>query len=117
MDTSEVFSVVASAFSIALAVIAIRLALTAASESRDNYQKTKDALAEIDKTSALIHQNVAKHQSVLSQMIQHLLPKQPDPDDESFRADLRLVARDPEELARLLSLGASSGRQPDSQSE
>ena len=49
--------------SIVVAVFAIVQSHTSSRESRENFDKTKDVLADIDKKAELIERVVAEHQS------------------------------------------------------
>ena len=102
MDTSEIVSIVASVFSVGLAVFAIWQAQTAARESRSNYQDTKDVLAAIDKSSSVIQVTVTSHQKHLLRMIQQMLPQQPDAHQALGKEGIRLLANNPAELRRFL---------------
>lgn len=72
-------SLITGISSIVLAVVAIWTSKSAERESRENYQKTKDLLAEIDKKSAVIEKVVTDNQQQLLDTVTNLLKETATP--------------------------------------
>ncbi|MEN4006738.1 MAG: hypothetical protein PQ964_05245 [Methanobacteriaceae archaeon] len=80
-------SIAAGGISIILAIIAIWFSIRAEKESRDNYEKTKDVLSNINEKSAVIETTVNKAQKQLLDTITKILeettiPKQASPEEQ-----------------------------------
>ena len=78
-STIALTSLIATISSIALAVAAIGISESAERESRENSQKTKEALAEIDKKPAVIEGGVTKTQRQLLDTVTSLLKETATP--------------------------------------
>lgn len=99
MDTPSTVSVIIGAVSMAVALIAMWQANTAARESRANFEKTRDVLAEIDKRAAVTEQIVAENQKELLDTVKRLaIPEQPDVSDQMGVALMTKLLENPEGL-------------------
>ena len=86
--------------SIVLAIVAISTSKSAERESRENYQKTKDVLAEIDKRSAVIESTVTENQQQLLDTVTNLLqetaaPPKANMEEQFMGALMQTMLTDP----------------------
>jgi len=108
----EIVSLLTTLASLTLAIVAIWFARAAEKESRSNYEKTKDVLAEIDKRAEVIQTTVSDSQRQLMGTMTNILnetviPKKQDMGEmmaASFlQAILPAIAEDPEKLGELVA--------------
>ena len=110
MDVSSTVSVIVGAVSIVLAVVAMWQAHSAARESRENSQKTKDALAKIEMLAASIEKTVDEHQRDLMDTVRRLaIPEKPDAGEELGAEFLRSMMQNPAQMGEFLEQLASLG--------
>ena len=97
-DIFSIVNFIVSISSISLAIVAIIQAINSTRESRKNYEKTKDVLAEINTKSAVIEATVQKSQEKLMATVTKIIdeiviPKKDDPRGRMF---LDLMANNPQ---------------------
>lgn len=108
MQVLEAFSLTASAFSVMLALFAIWLAFQQRRESAQNYESTKEVLAEIEKvmekTELLVSENFQNlPKSITDQQAQMLESLKPRPTRDEKMADLMIrLADEPDKLDRVV---------------
>lgn len=94
IDTFSLINFILSISSISLAVVAMIQAHLSVRESRENYQKTKDVLSQIDTRAAVIENTVQKAQDQLMQTVMKIIdevviPKKEDPSMAIFHKLMR----------------------------
>jgi len=103
VDTPSTVSVIIGAVSVAVAVIAMWQASSAAKESRVNFERTRDLLAEIDKRAAITEQVVAENQRELLDTVKKLaIPEKPDVSDEMGKMFMAKMLESPDGLGDFL---------------
>ena len=100
-------SLITGISSIVLAVVAIWISQSAERESRDNYQKTKDVLAEIDKKAAVIETTVSENQQQLLETVTTILkettvPEKVSMQDQAGMMFLQAMLQNPESMGSVL---------------
>lgn len=83
MDVPSTVSVIIGAVAVAVSLFALWLAWLAARESRENFQKTRDTLAEIDKRAAVIEAVVAENQRELLDTVKKLVIPEKSSEEET----------------------------------
>ncbi|MXY46089.1 MAG: hypothetical protein F4Y44_03705 [Chloroflexi bacterium] len=78
-------SFVTGVVSIVLAIVAIWISKSAERESRENYEKTKDVLAEINKSAAVIETTVSANQQQLLETVTTILKETAVPEKVSMQ--------------------------------
>ena len=104
----ESVSLLTGLVSIVLAVFAIWFSKAAERESRENYENTKDVLAEIDKRAMMIDRTVSENQQELLSTVTSLLretviPPKVDMEEQLGMAFIQTILSDPEKGAHILS--------------
>jgi len=103
MDIPTAISLVVAAVSLVVAVIAIFLGIVAQRESRSNYDKTKDLLADIKQTAGVIERTVSTSETQLLETVKTLaIPERPDPDQQMGMVMLQAMMQDPEKFGPLM---------------
>lgn len=83
MDVPSTVSVIIGAVSMTVAVFALWQASQAARESRENFQRTKDVLAEIDKSATVTEKILAENQRELLDTVKRLaIPEKSEADEQ-----------------------------------
>ena len=112
LDTSVVVTVITGITSVVIAVFAIWQANQSRRESIDNYNKTRDLLAEVDKRAAVIQEFVSRNQTQLLDTVKELaIPAQPDMEQQLLQA----VTANPELMKIAIEAGAGAETQPKQQ--
>ena len=93
--------------SIALAVFAIWISKSAERESRENYEKTKDVLAEIQKSAAVIETTVSANQQQLLETVTTILkettvPEKMSMQDQAGMMMLQAMLDNPESMGAMM---------------
>ena len=105
LDTSVVVTVITGITSVVIAVFAIWQANQSRRESIDNYNKTRDLLAEVDKRAAVIQEFVSRNQTQLLDTVKELaIPAQPDMEQQLLQA----VTANPELMKIAIEAGAET---------
>lgn len=102
-----VISVLMGGFSIALAIFAIWMSKVTERESRANYEKTKEALADIRETAAVIGSTVSDNQKQLLDAVTDILrettvPQKEDVDQQIGIVLLQALINDPEKFMKIM---------------
>ena len=100
-------SLIVGVASIILAIVAIFISKAAERESRENYQKTKDVLADIDKKSAIIEKIVTDNQQQLLDTVTNLLkvtatPAKADVGEQFLVSFMNTMMTEPEKGGQIL---------------
>ena len=108
MDISFTVSLITGVVSVVLAVFAIWLGRSAERESRANFEKTRDVLAEIDKRASVIEKTVTESQQHLLNTVTNLLnqiavPTKPDVGEQLGMEFLKNLMSDPSKAAQTLA--------------
>ena len=108
MDITFTVSLITGVTSVVLAIFAIWLARSAERESRANFEKTRDLLAEIDKSASVIEKNVTESQQHLLSTVTNLLnqtavPPKPDLGEQIGVEVFRSLLSDPDKASQTLS--------------
>ena len=106
-DISFIISLITGVASIVLAAFAIWLGRSAERESRANFEKTRDLLAEIDKRATVTEKTVAESQQQLLSTVTNLLnqtvvPTKPDIDEELKAEFIRTVMQNPSQAGEMM---------------
>ena len=101
-------SVLMGATSIVLAIVAIWMSKVTERESRANYEKTKDALATIEKTATVIEKTVSENQKQLLNTVTDILrettmPPKEDLDQQAMAMFMQAFANDPEKFVKIVA--------------
>ena len=120
MDVPSTVSLIVGVVSVVVAAFAMRQANAAAKESRQNFEKTRDLLAEIDKRAAVTEQIVAENQRDLLDTVKKLaIPEKPDMGQEIGLAIMTKLLENPEgmsnsleQFAKLAEFGNQSSDAP-----
>lgn len=105
MDVSVAVSVIIGAVAVAVSIFALWQASEAAKESRENFEKTKDVLAEIDKKAAVIEKVVAENQRELLDTVKKLaLPEKPDFGEQVGLELMRAAVQDPNMMNQFIEI-------------
>ena len=105
MDLPSVVAVVIGVVSIVVAAFAVVQSHTSNRESRENFDKTKDVLADIDKKAELIERIVAEHQRELMDTVRSLvLPQKPDMGEQIGMEFMKIMMQDPEKAKGLVEM-------------
>lgn len=75
MDLLTVISLIASIVSIVLAVVSMKSSSVAEKETKENFDKTKDILHEIEKESAVINQSIQKNLTDITTLFSNVLDR------------------------------------------
>jgi len=106
MTTSDWLTILSGTVSIILALVAIAYSYISARDTNDNFQKTKDVLAEIDKKSALIEMTVSQSQKELLQAVLKILnesiPKRVDATQEIGIKVVQAIIANPNDSEKIL---------------
>jgi len=87
LDSSIVVTVITGITSVVIAAFAVWQANQMRRESLDNYNKTRDLLAEVDKRAAVIQEFVSQNQTQLLDTVKELaIPAQPDMEQQLLQA-------------------------------
>ena len=114
-------SLLTGASSIIIAIFAIWISKSAERESRSNYEKTKDVLAEIDKKAVIIERTVTDNQQQLLNTVTTILretvtPQKVDMEEQVGLAFMQTLLSNPQQgaeiIASLQPLMEQSGNQP-----
>ena len=112
LDVSVVVTVITGITSVVIAVFAIWQANQSRRESIDNYNKTRDLLAEVDKRAAVIQEFVSQNQTQLLDTVKELaIPAQPDMEQQLLQA----MTASPELMKMAIESGAGAETQPKQQ--
>lgn len=104
MDVSTAISLIVGVVSVSIAIFAVVQASATAKESRDNFEKTRDVLAEIDKRAAVTEKIVAENQRELLDTVKKLaIPEKPDIGEEIGAEFMRALLQDPNNASELMS--------------
>ena len=96
-------SILTGVVSIAIAVIAMWISLRAERESRANYDRTKDVLAQIDTKAAVVETVVKENQQQLLDTITSLLvPNRDTMDEKMGMAILDAMMKNPQGMGPML---------------
>lgn len=115
MDVPSTVSVIIGVVSVVVAVFAMRQASGAARESRENFEKTRDLLAEIDKRAAVIEQVVAESQRELLDTVKKLaIPEKPDANEQLGLEIIKSMMQNPSGMREVFEQFASFGILEDS---
>ena len=100
-------SLVASIASIVLAGVAIWISASAVRESRDNYEKTKDVLSDIQKSAAVIETTVSANQQQLLETVTTILkettvPEKMSMEDQAGMMFLQAMIQNPESMGPMI---------------
>ena len=96
-------SILTGVVSIAIAVIAMWISLRAERESRANYDRTKDVLAQIDTKAAVVETVVKENQQQLLNTISSLLVPNSDTADEKMgMAIIDAMMKNPQGMGPML---------------
>ena len=107
MDVPSTVSVIIGTVSVTVAVFALWQALQAAKESRENFQRTKDVLAQIDKSATVTEKILAEHQRELLDTVRRLaIPEKSEADEQMGVEFVRA-------LMQLLTGGLTVGGSPE----
>ena len=103
-----VISVLMGTTSIVLAVVAIWMSKVTERESRANYEKTKDALATVEKTAEVIEKTVSENQKQLLNTVTDILrettvPPKEDAEEQVKKIFLQAIASDPEKFMKIMA--------------
>ena len=105
-------SILTGVVSIAIAVIAMWISLRAERESRANYDRTKDVLAQIDTKAAVVETVVKENQQQLLNTITSLLvPNSETMDEKMGMAIVQAFAQNPQGMGPLLQQIQAMGNQ------
>ena len=106
----ETLSLVVGIVAIVLAIVAIWLSTVSERRSSNNYERTKDVLAEVDKKAAVIEGSVNETQRKLVDAVTSIVaPKEPTMEEKMMAAVFPAMLADPESLQRLIELGQQQG--------
>ena len=89
--------------SLTVAIIAILLSILAARDARNNYDRTKDVLANIDKSSGLIQETVSKHQTELLKTVTELAVPHQDVNKQMEGEFLKAFISNPKKFESMMS--------------
>ena len=104
MDVPSTVSVIIGAVSVVVAVFAIAQGAITSRDSRRNFEKTRDVLAEIDKRAAITEKIVAENQRELLDTVKKLaIPEKPDIGEEIGAEFMRALLQDPNNATELMS--------------
>ena len=110
MDFSYAFSLVVGVVSIVLALVAISLARQSERRSTENYDRTKDILAEISQKAAVIEGTVSNTQEKLVDTVTAIAkPKEETQDEMIAKGLLEGALKNPEILERLMKMAEQQG--------
>jgi len=107
MDVLSTVSLIASCASLALAVFTIWFARATERENRENYQRSRDVLAEIDKRATVTERTVTDAQKQLLDTFTALLnksitPDKPDMGEQFGMAFMQMMMDDPTKASKVL---------------
>lgn len=108
MTSIDLINLIASISSLVLAVGAIIFSYKSSRESEDNFQKTKDVLAEVDKRAAVIEATVNNSQEHLLTTLTNILnetaiPKKANINEQITSQFFQGLLSDPEKASKLVS--------------
>ena len=111
LETSVVISLVVGAVSIVLAIVAISYAILSERKSTENYNRTKDLLAEISEKAAIIQSTVDNTQEKLVDTITEIAkPKHDTQEEILMKTLLPAMLEKPEMLERLITMSERQQR-------
>ena len=95
MDVPSTVSVIIGAVAVTVSLFAFWMAWLTARESRENFQRTRDTLAEIDKKAAVIEKVVAENQRELLDTVKQLVipEKSSEAEKKFFRGLIGDIAK------------------------
>ena len=104
---SFIISLIVGVVSIVLAIVAIWMSRSAERESRANYERTKDVLAEIDKRASVIEKVVTENQKQLLDTVTSLLretatPVKTDMGEQFGLALMQTMLAEPEKGGQIM---------------
>ena len=118
LSVVEVFSLLSSIASLVLAIVAIQMAKSSEQASRANfdktqelmsqqYERTKDVLAEIDKRAAVVERTVSEAQTqmlgTLTRIINEtIIPQRPDAGEEFAMVMMQKLMQDPDAADKIM---------------
>ena len=103
MDIPIVVSLVVGFVSLVIAAIAMALGLLAQRESRSNYDRTKEVLAEIDKRAAVIEKTVTESERQLLETVRRLvIPEKPDIGEQVGIEMAKAMFDDPDKITNMM---------------
>ena len=92
----ETLSLVVGIVSIVLAIVAIWLSTVSERRSSNNYERTKDVLAEVDKKAAVIEGSVNETRKKLVDAVTSIVaPKEPTMEEKMMAAVFPAMLADP----------------------
>lgn len=108
MSMVEIVAFLASIASLILAVVAIIQSKVSEKEARDNYEKTKDVLAEIDKRASIIERTVSDSQHKLMETMTNIInetviPKKDDMGEKFGMMFMQQMMENPESTKDLVA--------------
>lgn len=99
----SLISILTGVVSIAIAILAIWISLRAERESRANYDRTKDVLAEINSKAAVVETVVKENQQELLRTVSSLLiPNAESADERMAMTLLEAMAKNPQGMGPML---------------
>ncbi|MDE2669691.1 MAG: hypothetical protein OXI51_08550 [Chloroflexota bacterium] len=107
MDVPSTVSVIIGAVAVAVSIFALWLAWLAARESRENFQKTRDTLAQIDKSATVTEKILAENQRELLDTVKRLAIPEKSEADEQMGVELTKA------LMHLFTGGLTAGGSPE----
>ena len=117
MDIPTAVSIIVGAVSVVVSCFAMWMAKSASSESRANYEKTKDVLSEIDKKATVIESVVAENQRELLETVKRLaIPEKPDIGEEIGVEFLKTMMQDPDKFSAMIPTLMELSKQANKQS-
>ncbi|WP_420591698.1 hypothetical protein [Bacterioplanoides sp.] len=107
MNWVEAIAFLASVASLILAVVAIISSKASEKEARENYEKTKDVLAEIDKRAAVIERTVSDSQQKLMETMTNIInetviPKKADMGEEIGMQFMQQLFSNPQQAGDMM---------------
>lgn len=106
MDAQFLISLVVGVVSVVLAIVAIWYSTQSERRSNENYNRTKDLLAEIDKKAAIIESTMSSTQDKLVDTVTAIArPKEQTQEEILMTSLLPSLLEKPELLERLAALG------------
>ena len=111
MEISIMISLIVGAVSIVLAIVAISYAILSERKSTENYNRTKDLLAEISEKAAVIKSTVDNTQEKLIDTITEIAkPKHDTQEEMLMKTLLPAILEKPEMFERLITMSEQQGK-------
>ena len=112
MEVPVVVSLVVGAISVVLALVAIWYSSQSERKSTENYNSTKDVLAEISRKAAVIESTVNNTQEKLVDTITEIArPKQETQEEMLMKTMLPTILQNPQMLERLITSAEQQRRE------